>query len=106
MLGLLGAIQNIGGLASMPFTPYMADGLGRKRTVFFGATVMIIAAIIQTASQSVNMFIGARFMRKLSVFILDFFVLGLGANLRFLVGFGLGFATAGAPLLVMEIAYP
>ena len=67
MLGLLGAIQNIGGLASMPFTPYMADGLGRKRTVFFGATVMIIAAIIQTASQSVNMFIGARFMRKLSV---------------------------------------
>lgn len=64
-LGLLGAIQNIGSLASYPFTPYFADGLGRKRTIFFGAVVMIAGAIIQTASQSVNMFIGARFMRKL-----------------------------------------
>ena len=63
MLGLLGAIQNIGSLGAMPFTPYMADGIGRKKTVFFGATVMIAGAIIQTASQSVNMFIGARFMR-------------------------------------------
>lgn len=64
-LGLLGAIQNIGSLASLPFTPYFADGLGRKRTIFFGAVVMVAAAIIQTASQSVNMFIGARFMRTL-----------------------------------------
>ena len=69
MLGLLGAIQNIGSLGSMPFTPYMADGIGRKKTVWFGATVMIAGAIIQTASQSVNMFIGARFMRMFNLWL-------------------------------------
>ncbi|KAH8111990.1 hexose transporter [Phellopilus nigrolimitatus] len=83
-LGLLGAIQNIGSLSSLPLTPYFCDGLGRKRTIFFGATIVIAGAIIQTASQSVNMFIGSRFM----------------------LGFGLGFCTAAAPMLVTEIAYP
>ncbi|KAI5120581.1 hypothetical protein M0805_002531 [Coniferiporia weirii] len=83
-LGLLGAIQNIGSLASLPFTPYSCDGLGRKRTIFLGATIVVAGAIIQTASQSVEMFIGSRFM----------------------LGFGLGFCTAAAPMLVTEIAYP
>ncbi|KAH7916624.1 general substrate transporter [Hygrophoropsis aurantiaca] len=45
---------------------------------------MVIATIIQTASQSINMFIGA----------------------RFLIGFGLTFASNAAPLLVTEIAFP
>lgn len=67
-LGLLGAIQNIGSLAACPFTPYFADGLGRKRTIFFGAVIMIAGTIIQTASQSVNMFIGSRFMCMFSQF--------------------------------------
>ncbi|KLO08006.1 hexose transporter [Schizopora paradoxa] len=83
-LGLLGAIQNIGSLGCLPFSPYACDLLGRKRTIFLGACIIVAGAIVQTASQSVEMFIGA----------------------RFLVGFGLGFAGAGAPLLVMEIAYP
>jgi len=83
-LGLLGAIQNIGSLGALPFLALMADGLGRKKTMFFGAFIVVAGAIIQTASQSVNMFIGARFM----------------------LGFGLGFTTNAAPMLVMEIAYP
>lgn len=62
-LGLLGAIQNIGSLACLPFSPYLCDILGRKRTIFLGAFIIVAGAIIQTASQSVNMFIGARFMR-------------------------------------------
>jgi MFS family permease len=45
---------------------------------------MIIATVLQTASQSVGMFIGA----------------------RFLIGFGLTFAAYAAPMLVTEIAYP
>lgn len=45
---------------------------------------MIIACVIQTASQNVSMFIGA----------------------RFLIGFGLTFAANAAPMLVTEIAYP
>ncbi|KAF5343419.1 hypothetical protein D9758_011830 [Tetrapyrgos nigripes] len=83
-LGLLNAIQNIGALAAYPFAPYLTDGLGRKRTVATGALIMCGATALQTASQSVGMFIGARFM----------------------IGFGLTFAANAAPLLVTEIAYP
>ncbi|KAG9316895.1 general substrate transporter [Chiua virens] len=83
-LGLLGAIQNIGMLAAYPFSPYMTDGLGRRFSVFFGAAVMVGATILQASSQSVEMFIGARFM----------------------IGFGLTFAVNAAPLLVTELAYP
>ncbi|KAE9404243.1 hexose transporter [Gymnopus androsaceus JB14] len=83
-LGLLNAIQNIGSLAAYPFAPYMSDGIGRRRTVLFGAFIMTLAAVIQAASQSVGMFIGA----------------------RFLIGFGLTFAANAAPMLVSELSYP
>ncbi|KAJ7876724.1 hexose transporter [Mycena olivaceomarginata] len=83
-LGLLNAIQNIGALAGYPFAPYMSDAIGRRPTVFFGALIMCIATAVQTASQSVGMFIGA----------------------RFLIGFGLTFAANAAPMLVTELSYP
>ncbi|KAH7928917.1 general substrate transporter [Leucogyrophana mollusca] len=83
-LGLLNAIQNIGSLCGYPFAPYMADNMGRRFSILFGASLMIAATAIQTASQSVQMFIGA----------------------RFLIGFGLTFAASAAPLLVTEVAYP
>ncbi|EIW83455.1 hexose transporter [Coniophora puteana RWD-64-598 SS2] len=83
-LGLLNAIQNIGALAGYPFAPYVSDGIGRRKTVWFGATIMLVGTALQTASQSVNMFIGA----------------------RFLIGFGLTFSANAAPMLVTEIAYP
>ncbi|EJC98278.1 hexose transporter [Fomitiporia mediterranea MF3/22] len=84
LLGLLNAIQNIGSLAAYPFAPYASDYMGRRPTVFLGACIMVGATAIQTASQSVNMFIGA----------------------RFLIGFGLSFAANSAPMLVSEISYP
>ncbi|KZT61892.1 hexose transporter [Calocera cornea HHB12733] len=84
MLGLLNAIQNVGSLCATPFAPYVSDGIGRKYAVLWGASLMIIGCIIQTASQTVGMFIGA----------------------RFLLGFGLTFAANAAPMLVSEIAYP
>ncbi|KAI0061817.1 hexose transporter [Artomyces pyxidatus] len=83
-LGLLNAIQNIGCLAAYPFAPYMSDGFGRRGTVFLGAAIMVVATGIQTAAQSVGMFIGA----------------------RFLIGFGLTFAANAAPMLVTEVSYP
>ncbi|KAJ7610384.1 general substrate transporter [Roridomyces roridus] len=83
-LGLLSAIQNIGALAGYPFAPYLSDGIGRKPTVFIGALIMVLATVVQTASQSVGMFIGA----------------------RFLIGFGLTFAANAAPMLVTELSYP
>lgn len=84
MLGLLNAIQNIGCLAAYPFSPYLSDGIGRRPTIFIGALIMLGATALQTASQNVNMFIGA----------------------RFLIGFGLTFAANAAPMLVTEISYP
>ncbi|PPQ80209.1 hypothetical protein CVT25_003562 [Psilocybe cyanescens] len=75
---------NIGSLAAYPFSPYLADGLGRRPAIFIGACIMVAATILQTASHSFGMFIGA----------------------RFLIGFGLTFAAAAAPLLVTEIAFP
>ncbi|KAI0064231.1 hexose transporter [Artomyces pyxidatus] len=83
-LGLLNAIQNIGSLAAYPMAPYLSDGLGRRATIFIGAFIMLIATALQTAAQSVGMFIGA----------------------RFLIGFGLTFAANAAPMLVTEVAYP
>ncbi|KAF8839813.1 hexose transporter [Paxillus ammoniavirescens] len=83
-IGLLNAIQSIGALAGYPLTPYISDGIGRRRAIWFGATIMCIATAVQTAAQSVGMFIGA----------------------RFLIGFGLTFAASAAPILVAEISYP
>jgi len=83
-LGLFNAIQNIGSLAAYPFSPYVADGLGRRAGIWIGAIIMIVGTILQTASHSFGQFIGA----------------------RFLIGFGLTFAATAAPLLVTEIAYP
>lgn len=55
--------QNIGSLAGYPFAPYLADGVGRRGSVFFGALVMCVAVAIQTAAQSIGMFIGARLVQ-------------------------------------------
>ena len=52
--------QNIGSLAAYPFSPYISDGLGRRPAIALGATIMVAATILQTASNSVGMFIGAR----------------------------------------------
>ncbi|KIM70614.1 hypothetical protein SCLCIDRAFT_157389 [Scleroderma citrinum Foug A] len=84
MLGVLNAIQNIGTLAGYPFIAYLSDGIGRRKTMFLGSTIMLAATALQTTSQSVHMFIGARFM----------------------IGFGLTLAANAAPMLVTELAYP
>ncbi|KIP12096.1 hypothetical protein PHLGIDRAFT_98430 [Phlebiopsis gigantea 11061_1 CR5-6] len=83
-LGLLNAIQNIGSLAAYPFAPYSSDGLGRKLTVWMGATVMLAGVAVQSAAHNLNSFYAARFV----------------------IGFGLTFATNSAPMLVTEVAYP
>ncbi|KAK7051545.1 hypothetical protein VNI00_004523 [Paramarasmius palmivorus] len=92
MLGLLTAIQNIGSLAAYPFAPYVTDGLGRRMGIMIGALIMCGGTALQTASQTVNMFIGARYR--------------LPCPQRFLIGFGLSFAANAAPLLVTELSYP
>lgn len=66
-LGLLGAIQTIGSLGSIPLAPYASDFLGRRGAIMMGGSIMIAGAALQTAAQNVNMFIGSRALRESSV---------------------------------------
>ncbi|KAJ9110855.1 hypothetical protein QFC19_001364 [Naganishia cerealis] len=84
LLGIFNAIQSIGGIAGLPFAAFVADRFGRRQAIFFGSCIMLVGVAIQTAAQNIGMFIGA----------------------RFLVGFGLTFACAAAPLLITELAFP
>lgn len=52
--------QNIGSLAGYPFAPYLSDGLGRRPTIWIGATIMLIAVALQSAAQNWGMFLGSR----------------------------------------------
>lgn len=61
LLGLFNAIQNIGGIAGLPFAPYISDRFGRRMTIFLGCILMLIATAIQTAAQNIGMFIGESF---------------------------------------------
>lgn len=95
--------QQIGSLAAYPFSPYITDGLGRRPAIILGAVIMIGGTVLQTASQNVGMFIGARYV---AIIALPRPRIDMLTTLRFLIGFGLTFAAAAAPLLVTEIAYP
>jgi MFS family permease len=49
-------------LAATPFAPYVADIFGRKTGILVGSALVLIAAILQTATQNLGMFIGSRFL--------------------------------------------
>ena len=83
-LGLFNAIQSIGGLAGLPFAPYLNDTIGRRYTIFLGSSIMLVGVALQTAAQNIGMFIGA----------------------RFLLGFGLAFSALASPTLLTELAFP
>lgn len=83
-LGLFNAIQSIGAFCAIPLAPYVSDGLGRKAGILLGAIIVLIGAILQTCTQNLGMFVGARFC----------------------IGFGTTFAQMASPLLITEVAYP
>ncbi|KAJ9111167.1 hypothetical protein QFC20_002661 [Naganishia adeliensis] len=84
LLGIFNAIQSIGGILALPFVAFTCDKFGRRMTIFFGSCIMLVGVAIQTAAQNIGMFIAA----------------------RGIIGFGLGFACAAAPLLITELAFP
>lgn len=96
--------KNIGNLCAFPFAPYVADNLGRRASIVVGVVIMIGATALQTASQSVQMFIGARYVGL--PFIPPWLSLTHRPGFSFMIGFGVSFAAASAPLLVTELAYP
>ncbi|KAI7099534.1 hypothetical protein KC352_g38188, partial [Hortaea werneckii] len=83
-LGRLSAMYSIGSIASLIFVPILSDRFGRRCPIIVGCIIMIIAAAVQTASQSLPMFEGARFF----------------------MGFGNSLAQLSSPLLLTEICHP
>ncbi|KAH3913771.1 hypothetical protein HBI56_079260 [Parastagonospora nodorum] len=83
-LALLNAIQNVGQLCSLPFCAFACDYFGRKKTLVFGACIILLGTGLQGGAQNNGMFIAA----------------------RGIIGFGLGFNITAAPILIMELAFP
>jgi sugar porter (SP) family MFS transporter len=84
MLGLLGALYQIGSLASIPIVPYIADNFGRKIPIAVGCVIMIVGAILQGSCQNLNTFMGGRVM----------------------LGFGNSLAQISSPMLLTELCHP
>ncbi|SGZ49615.1 CIC11C00000003332 [Sungouiella intermedia] len=84
---ILGTMSNgisIGTLISIPFTWWLCDHFGRRRTIMLGCSVIIVGAIIQGCARNFGMFTGGRIL------------LGVGSCL----------ASASASPLLAETSYP
>ncbi|KAH7018458.1 lactose permease [Microdochium trichocladiopsis] len=83
-LGLMSAIMSLGSICSTPFAPWVADKYGRRWGITVGSIIMIAGAILQCESVNFAMFVVS----------------------RFILGFGLSFATTASPSLVSELSHP
>ncbi|OAL30003.1 hypothetical protein AYO22_01909 [Fonsecaea multimorphosa] len=83
-LGLLNAIQSVGSICSLPYAPYLADSIGRKKTIFFGSCFVALGVALQTAAQNIGMFIAGRFF----------------------IGHGSSVTIVASPLLITELCHP
>ncbi|KAH6887708.1 general substrate transporter [Thelonectria olida] len=83
-LGLMSAIMALGSICSTPIAPWVADRFGRRWGITVGSIIMIIGAILQCESTAFAMFVVSRFV----------------------LGFGLSFATTASPSMVSELSHP
>ncbi|KAK6203612.1 general substrate transporter [Scheffersomyces amazonensis] len=84
---VLGALNNgntFGVMLSFLVASYIADRVGRKYSIMFGSTLMIIGAILQGVSTNYGFFLFSRMV----------------------LGFGSGIAIVSSPSLISEISYP
>ncbi|KAF9004318.1 hypothetical protein BDQ17DRAFT_1424758 [Cyathus striatus] len=84
LLGLMSAMYSLGAIVALPLVPLVTDGLGRRNAILFGSILMVIGAIIQTASQNFAMFVMSRFV----------------------LGLGIPFAIVAASSLIGELSHP
>ncbi|KAG9075113.1 hypothetical protein FRC06_010262, partial [Ceratobasidium sp. 370] len=61
-LGLLNAIQYIGGLCGLPPAPFISDKFGRRAGIFTGASITLVGAIVQALTRNLSTFVVARFL--------------------------------------------
>jgi len=52
ILGILSAAYSLGTVLALPFVPFVTDRLGRKLPIVIGSIIMVIGAILQTATQN------------------------------------------------------
>ncbi|CAO3690688.1 unnamed protein product [Umbelopsis ramanniana] len=83
-LGLLNAIQQVGGICALAFAFQLTDRLGRRWAIMIGSLIVLLGVGLQGGSTHVEMFIGA----------------------RFLIGFGTAISGNAAPTLIVEISHP
>ncbi|KAI6780844.1 uncharacterized protein J7T54_007323 [Emericellopsis cladophorae] len=83
-LGSMSAIMYLGSVCSTPIAPWVADKFGRRWGITAGSIIMIVGAILQCESQNFAMFVISRFV----------------------LGFGLSFATTASPSMVSELSHP
>ncbi|CDK29253.1 unnamed protein product [Kuraishia capsulata CBS 1993] len=81
--GIIFSIYQIGQISATVFI-WLADYIGRVRTIFAGCVLVCVGAIISATCDQIHTFIGA----------------------RFLLSFGCGLATAVCPMYLVEITPP
>lgn len=83
-LGLLNAIQSVGGITCLPYASYLCDSIGRKKTIFVGCCYVALGAALQSGAQNIGMFIAGRFF----------------------IGHGSCISAIASPLLITELCHP
>ncbi|KAJ7174872.1 general substrate transporter [Mycena filopes] len=84
LLGLMSAAYSLGAIVALPAVPYVNDVLGRRMAIIVGSILMVIGAILQTASQNFAMFVIS----------------------RLILGLGIPFAIVAASSLIGELSHP
>ena len=83
-LGLISSANRIGQIASMLVISPLMHRFGRRWPILFGSLIILVGVALQTAAQSVPMFIVGRV------------ILGFGNNIQ----------QCACPILVSELAHP
>ncbi|GAB1212765.1 hypothetical protein ATERTT37_001912 [Aspergillus terreus] len=84
ILGVLTAILALGAICATPFISMVGDRWGRRMGIILGSAIMAVGGILQGSSVHIAMFLVS----------------------RYLIGFGLVFANAYAPILIGELSHP
>ncbi|CRG91075.1 hypothetical protein PISL3812_08123 [Talaromyces islandicus] len=83
----LGSLSNgviFGQIVAFPIVPWLCDHTGRRFPIFLGSFLLVIGAVLQSASHNYAMFLISRMV----------------------IGFGGIIAVEASPMLVSELAYP
>jgi MFS family permease len=48
----MSAAYSLGAVVALPLVPYVNEVLGRRMAIIFGSILMVIGAVLQTASQN------------------------------------------------------